>query len=124
MPYKNASLERLKKHYNFLWLLSKAKTKKKRQELLDIASAEQIKTICECVKNVMLGNVPGIRKQDIREFKKNREIIRKLISTGKNVTSKKKKELLMQQGGFLPALLAPVIGIAGTLIADLIKNNI
>lgn len=124
MSSSKAALNRLQKHYNFLVLLSKAKTKRRRRELLEIATSDQIKAVCECVKNVMSGNIPGISQNAIKQFKKYQECICKLISTNKNISSKKRKNLLIQKGGFLPALLGPVIGIAGSLIADLIAKNI
>ena len=42
----------------------------------------------------------------------------------KRVSYKKKKQVLSQSGGFLPQLLAPVLGIASSLIGDAISGAI
>jgi hypothetical protein len=48
--------------------------------------------------------------------------LREIVDRKTNLT--KKRKLLVQKGGFLPALLAPIIGVATGLIGDLIGNLI
>ena len=51
--------------------------------------------------------------------------MRKLASKkDKYKTIKKKRQLLLQEGGFLPALLAPIISLAGGLIGELVAKQL
>jgi len=74
-------------------------------------SSEFVACICECVKNLLLGNVPlsATQKKRLSSKKKAlREIVLKK-------TSLRKKKSLIQRGGFLGALLGPIISILGGL---------
>ena len=84
-------------------------TPRKRRELLEKANLQFIKSIVECVKNVMSGNVQ-LKKKCKEKLKKYKSILRKIFNSEKKL--KVKKEIIVQNGGaFLPALLAPVITI-------------
>lgn len=84
-------------------------TPKKRRDLLEKASLQFIKSIVECVENVMRGNVQ--LKRDCREkLNKYKAILRKIFHSENKL--KVKKQIIVQNGGaFLPALLTPVITI-------------
>ena len=88
--------------------LSKAKPAE-RKRILKSASPELIQSIVECIENVLEGNVK-IRKSNLRNLKKFKNILRKIIAAGRKL-SHKKKVIIQSGGSFLPALLVPVISI-------------
>lgn len=124
MAVKNkASIKRLRKHIDFLSQLSKATKKKKREQLLSIASSDQIQAVIDCIKNVLRGSVPvdftPTKKRYLRRFK---QIYSELLKDRKRVPINSKKRILIQKGGFLTALLPPVIAVAGSLLGDLLRR--
>lgn len=82
---------------------------RKRRDLLEKANLQFIKSIVECVENVMNGNIQ-LKRECKEKLKKYKAILRKIFNSGKKL--KVKREIIVQNGGaFLPALLAPVITI-------------
>lgn len=110
--------KRIKKHLELLKILKKAKPAQ-RKALLESADNSLIFCICECIDNIIRGNVK-LTAAKKRELAKHVDILRKVADRKTKV--QKKRALLIQKGGFLPALLAPIIGIAGSLIGDLVGN--
>ncbi len=108
--------QRLKKHFDLLKVLKNSKPNQ-RKALLQAVEEPVIICICECVKNILYGNVKlnGSRKKTLA---KHANLMRKLID--RKTKTAQKRRLLIQSGGFLPALLAPIIGIASGLIGDLV----
>ena len=74
-------------------------------------SPEFTKCICECVKNVLVGNVK-LTPEHKRKLKRHKHSLRKLTS---KKTSQKEKKRLVQSGGFLGALLGPIVKVLGGL---------
>lgn len=84
-------------------------TPKKRRKILEEASLELIKSIVECVENVLKGNVT-LKKKCVTKLKKYKTILHKVFNTGKKLAQK--KHIIVQSGGaFLPALLVPLITV-------------
>jgi len=107
---------RLKRNLDFLRVLKKANTKQ-RKAILDTGSKDLILCLCEVIDNVLAGTVKLSSKQK-KELIKYKSILRKLID--KKVTIKAKRRLFIQKGGFLPAILGPALGLAATIIGQLI----
>lgn len=103
-------MKRLKENRHILYTLKSCKPGL-RKEILKKASPEIIKTICEISHNTLKGNSKLSPKgKKILEKYKNK--LRSLISPKKSLKSKKK--LIIQSGGFLPALLGVVLsGVIG-----------
>lgn len=81
----------------------------KRRKLLEKASLQFIKSIVECVENVMRGNIQ-LKKECRGKLNKYKAILRKIFHSENKL--KVKKHIIVQNGGaFLPALLVPVITI-------------
>lgn len=94
--------------------LSKAKLKLRKQ-LLRKAKPATIKAISECVHNVCNGNV-HISPSCKNRLKRHKTCWRRLVD--KKVPLQKKRNILVQKGGFLPAFLLPVLGsIASALVS-------
>ena len=72
-----------------------------------------IKVLCECAHNVLKGNVPLTPRQKAN-LRRHKNALR-LLTNKKDLSLTKKKNLL-QKGGFLGALLGPVLSILGGLL--------
>jgi hypothetical protein len=92
-----------------------------RKSYLKHCDREFIDSICECTKNLLAGNVPVTSKQ-YKKLKPYKKVLRKL--SNKKLTNEHRRQLLVKQkGGFLPALLAPLVGLASSLIGGLIGGR-
>ncbi|KAF4523993.1 hypothetical protein B566_EDAN013835 [Ephemera danica] len=80
---------------------------KLRKAILQYADKNLVQTICECVLNVLLGNVQLDESQK-KKFSKHKSLLRKIVK--KKGNWKIKKKLLQKGGSFLIPLLAPVLG--------------
>ena len=71
-----------------------------------------IHCICECAQNLLRGKVPLNKKQKtalIRRKKTLRELVKRKVSLTK-------KKRIIHSGGFLGALLGPIVSILGGLL--------
>jgi len=97
-------------------VLKKA-NKKQRNAILDSANKDLILCLCEVIDNVLAGTVKLSIKQK-KDLSKYKSILRQLID--KKISINKKKQLLVQKGGFLPAVLGPALGLAAAILGQLI----
>ena len=70
--------------------------------------------LCECSKNILEGNVPlsPVQKRNLRRHKRSlRELTLKKIS-------KKKKNKILQKGGFIGALITPILSLLGGMLGS------
>lgn len=112
--------KRLERNFDFIKILCKNKKKNLRRAILENADPDLILCLCECCDNLLKGNVP-INSEQKQKLSKHKNHIRNLANR-KN-TIKEKRNILIQQGGFLPLLLTPILSIAGSLIADAITGR-
>ena len=111
--------ERLRRNYKLLKLLKKSK-KVQRRKLLETANKDLILCLCDCANNILKGNV-NLKPKETHRLKRHKATLRTLATSSKNVN--KKRKLLIQKGGFLPMLLAPILSVAGGLVSKLISGN-
>jgi|GEM_PF-7030264 len=104
----------------FLNRVHKCKNKE-RKTLIKNASRDNIDALSEIALNTLLGNVP-LKTEEKQKLKRHRDKIRKLAH--RKTSTKKKKILLVQQGGFLPLLLTPILSALGGLAAKAIGSAI
>ena len=104
-------MKRLQKHANILKVLATAKPPLKKA-IINAADKELIDTLCDCAQNILKGNVPMTTRQKTC-LRQHKHLLRKL--TQRQSLQVKKKQLL-QKGGFLGGLLAPILGIVGSLL--------
>ena len=103
----------VRKHSEFLKVLVRCSAKQ-RKALLHKAGPKLLKTLCECTLNVLKGNVRLTTRQK-RQLVRHKKNLRFLAD--KKISYKRKKQLLIQKGGFLPALLAPILStLAGLFL--------
>ena len=111
--------KRLKKNIELLKLLKNCKTKQQKRILLELANKDLVYCVSDCCNNLLKGNIKLSNKKR-EQLKKFGPVIRELAARKTGI--KKKKQLLIQKGGFLPALLTPIIGIASSLFGELVGN--
>jgi len=71
-----------------------------------------IDCVSECSKNILKGNVP-LTKRQMTNFRRKRYDLRAL---SRRKTSLRTKRKILQKGGFLSALLPPVLSVLGSLL--------
>lgn len=105
----------LKKHAAHLHLLANAK-KPMRDAIIKASDGSLIRTICECCKNALHGNIPHSTSNK-RRLKQHKRWIKAILD--KKTGIKKKRNILVQRGGFLPIILSAL----GSLIPALFGNG-
>ena len=80
-------------------------TSGKRKQLLQTGGKKLQICLDECAVNVLKGNVPLSKKH----FSKLEKYKKPLRDVSLRKTSQMKRRQIVQRGGFLPALLAPII---------------
>ena len=102
---------RVVKNFYFLECLSQSKTKQQRELILDWATKEHLKTVCELMLNLRAGNI-DIPQELYLKLKKHRKAIRILSHkfTNKHKLELKRNILKKSKGiiDALPALLSLV----------------
>ena len=101
----------LKKFSPYLRVLHKSSPNVRNKLMKKHCSPEFIKCICECAKNVLAGNV-ALSPEHKRRLKRHKLSLRKLALKKTPLKTKKK---LVQSGGFLGALLGPIVKVLGGL---------
>ena len=109
--------KRVLKNIDYLKLLQ-CSSKSDRIRLLTGAKSDQINAICDCIKNILLGNIE-ITPSQKKKLQPKKNLLRRLAD--KKTKSKERKKLLIQQGGsaFLPLLVSAV---GGTLLKEILPK--
>lgn len=110
-----AETSRLRKHAKKLLKIRKA-SQADRPKLTKkyLTETDFVKCICECCSNILNGNVPLTASQ--RDKLKGRKTsLRQLVD---NQTPLSKKKKIIQTGGFLGAILGPVVSVLGGLLGN------
>ena len=103
--------KRLQAHAPYLHVLVNG-TAKQREGILRGANKELIYCLCECALNILQGNVK-LHNSEKDKLRKHKQRLRVLAD--KRVALGKKRELL-QKGGWVTALIAPILSsLAGLL---------
>ena len=111
---------RLNLNISILDVIAKA-PKRQREAIINTATRDQISCICDCCNNI-LNNNTQISTEELKKFKRYKELLRYLADS-KGQREFKQKQYLIQSCGFLPLLLAPILGAAGSILAEtLIKK--
>jgi len=91
---------------------------KDRNKVIRCGDSRLINCICECTKNVLKGRVPLTQRQ-LKKLSSWKECMR-ILATKR--PSLKAKKVLLQKGGFLGALLAPVLSFLGGIVSNAITG--
>ena len=114
------AIKKVKTHIHCLRALCHLKPKQVKG-VIENSDNDLIKCLIECAYNVAHGVVP-VSPKTLSKLKKHKSKIRKIIDKGTKL--KKKKKLLVQSGGFLPLLLAPIVSLVGGLVGEAIGGAI
>ena len=104
--------QRLRNNAPYLHVLAGG-TPVQRKGVLRGAKKDLIETVCECALNILQGNI-SLSKTEKQKLNCHKHTLRSLCNR-KVGLNKKKKKLLNQKGGFLPALIAPIVA---SLVGD------
>lgn len=105
------SLARLQRQQYALKELTRAKHKRKRQALMKMGGDDLTQCLCECVLNVIKGNV-SLTKTQFKKLKRFKTPLRQLVN--KKTSLRKKKTIIEQKGGrLLPNIITPIIKALG-----------
>ena len=89
-----------------------------RKKFIRRGDTKLINCICECAKNVLKGRVPLSRRQ-LKKLSSWKRSIRILSSRRPSLKAKK---ALLQKGGFLGALPAPVLSFLGGIVSNAVAK--
>jgi hypothetical protein len=96
--------DQIKKFVPHLKKINKASVGTQRK-MIKSCDKHMIDCFCECAKNVLKGNVP-LKQKQFDCLRRHKRILRKLILKKTPIKQKKK---ILQTGGFLGALIVPVL---------------
>ena len=104
--------QKLCTHASGLVALDKVKkNKEKLNRIIDDRGMDLVRCICDCVLNVLRGNIP-VKDEEKKRLEKYKDCLRELV---KKKTSDKKRKHLIQEGGFFGALIPILVGLVGKL---------
>ena len=92
---------------------------KERKKYINLCGKDFIDCICECVKNLLKGNVPLNQKQ-LKSLRRHKQSLRKLALKKTSFAARKR---ILQKGGFLGFLLKPLATGIGYLLSNVLGSN-
>lgn len=106
------------KNLSLLDKLAKAKPTE-RKKILGSASLQLIRSIVECIENVLKGIVK-LKNECLNKLKRHKKVLRAVYLVGSKLRDKQK--VIVQSGGaFLPILLTPIISILAEKLLNRLK---
>lgn len=109
-------MERVLRNKTFLKFLN-ISNKKLKKHIISCASKDQIYSLCDCVFNILNGNIPLNKDHELLLYKK-RNCLRILLRK----SSVKKKKKILQTGGFLGILVPAIISGLSSIISAFISK--
>lgn len=104
--------KRMQRNLNWLKALHCC-SKIEKEQLLKAAKPEAVNAICDCVHNVLRGNI-SLSPNEKKKLQSKKTILRKLAS--RKIKAPERKKILVQHGnGFLNSILGPVLGALGNI---------
>ena len=100
--------------------ITKTKNSKLRNKYLKEANNCVIDAISEIAKNCLIGNVP-LKTCDFKKLRKYQKLLRKLSKKSPVV---KRRNLIIQRGGFISFLIPPALSLIASVVGELIEKKI
>jgi hypothetical protein len=110
---------RLKRNADTLHYLCYCKNKKAANAIINTANPELINCFSEISSNVLKGNAV-LNEAQRNKLKKYKKYIRDIASKS---TSQKVKKRILQKGGFIGALLKPLMSVIFPLVSGLFSKK-
>ena len=79
--------------------------------IIDEGGMELVHCICDCVHNILQGNIP-VNEEKKERLKPHRHCMEKLVN---EKTSDREKKRIIQDGGFPGSLIPILVGLVGKL---------
>ena len=111
-------MKRIQKNLDYLKVLSCC-PKKMCKTIISNGPKDLIDSICECVLNLLIGNIRLDQNHKERLYKY-KNSLRKLL---KKKNLKQKKKILVKNGGFLQILLPSIISGLASIVSSVISSN-
>jgi hypothetical protein len=92
---------------------------KAKKKIIKDCDRKLIECFCECSKNILKGNVP-LKGGQLKRLRREKNNLRALAL---KKTSLKRKRKILQKGGFIGAILPPVLTVLSSLLGGLIGGN-
>ena len=108
------------KRKDFLNLLAKSRSAKRRKQIVDRARPDDISAVSECAVNLLKNNIP-LSDKNYKKFYKCKHDIRDLAK--KRTSLKRKKLIIHQKGGFLQYLIPLAIASVKAIIKTINKKK-
>jgi hypothetical protein len=105
--------KRMRRNADFIRVLARA-TPRQQKGIIEGGNKELMHCICECASNCLKGNVP-LKPSQKRKLAKYKHVLRDLAD---RKVSNIRKKTLVQKGGFLGALLKPIIQTLGSILLN------
>ena len=102
----------------FKYIISKHWKKSTRNHIIKNSKGTLIKKLCECILNVLEGRVK-ISEEELKKLKPYKNLFRKLLK--RRLPINKKKDLIIQHGGFLGTLIPIILGALPELISKAVS---
>jgi hypothetical protein len=109
----------LKAHLKTLRRLGR-RPKAERKRFFDKCKRGAVDCCCEIARNILNKNVP-LSPHQLKAWRRHE---RTLLDLARLKTPLAKKRKILQTGGFLPLLLAPLLGIASTILGGVATKAI
>ena len=97
--------------YELVALDKVERNKEKLNRIIDDGGMDLVRCICDCVLNVLRGNI-SVKDEEKQRLKKYKDCLRELA---KKKTSDKRRKHIIQEGGFFGALIPILLGLVGKL---------
>ncbi len=115
MVKKKHAASRVYKRKNFLSLLCEHRNNTiKRNKLIDLASNDEVKAVCEVISNILNGNIK-LASSNIKKLQKYKRILRLLAD--RKTSAKDRKKTLKQTGGFLSVILPAALSLLTSIFS-------
>ena len=109
---------RLRRHASVLQTLASAKPPLQKA-IIKNASNDLVNCLCECALNILKGHVP-LKSRQKKLLCRHKQVLRSLAK--KNISVPRKRKLI-QKGGFLGALIGPLLGAVIPAISSLFTRK-
>ena len=101
-------------------MLNRTKNTQLRKAILEYTDADLISALCECAHNILRGTVRLTPREKVR-LRKHKNKLRLIANKRLSIT--KRRRAIQRNGGFLPALLAPLATTVFLPLQKLLKEH-
>ena len=92
---------------------------KDRRTYIKTCSGPFIDCMCECIRNLLKGRVP-LKSKQLKALHRYKRLLRK---TALKKTTRSERRRILQTGGFIGAILPPLISGLASLVAPLLMRR-